>query len=150
MALSQCIKGRHLAQKSFKFHPGVKKCHFGNFSKRTGMAVPCQCGPQESLGGSERFSLFQVPMNSQQCLEGKLESASIFQYFKEQLVIIINLHVFTFFFNLCDTYFVSMRICNNLKPRFQELTFLSGSIGIFDLFADPCHPKVSCFNRLSN
>jgi hypothetical protein len=34
MALSQCIKRRHLAQKKFEFHAGVKKCHFGNFSER--------------------------------------------------------------------------------------------------------------------
>ena len=27
--------------KKFKFHAGVKKCHFGNFSERAGMAVPC-------------------------------------------------------------------------------------------------------------
>jgi hypothetical protein len=41
MALSQYIKRRHLAPKNVKFHAGVKKCHFGNFSERTGMAVPC-------------------------------------------------------------------------------------------------------------
>ena len=33
MALSQCIKRRRLAQKKIKFHAGVKKCHFGNFSE---------------------------------------------------------------------------------------------------------------------
>ena len=48
-------------KKMFKFHEGVKKCHF---SERAGMAVPCQCGPQESLAGSEKFLLFQVSMNS--------------------------------------------------------------------------------------
>jgi hypothetical protein len=41
MALSQCIKRRYLAQNFFKFHAGVKKCHFGNFSVRAGMDVPC-------------------------------------------------------------------------------------------------------------
>jgi hypothetical protein len=41
MALSQHIKRRQLPQKIFKFHAGVKKCHFGNFSERAGMAVPC-------------------------------------------------------------------------------------------------------------
>ena len=75
MALSQCIKRRHLAQKNLKFHAGVKKCHFGNFSERAGMAVPCQCSPQESLGGSEKFFLHWVPMNSQQCWKAKLERA---------------------------------------------------------------------------
>ena len=75
MALSQYIKRKHLAQKFFEFHAEVKKCHFGNFSERAGMAVPCQCGPQESLAGSEKFFLFQVPINSQHCWEGKLESA---------------------------------------------------------------------------
>ena len=28
-------------QKKFEFHAGVKKCHFGYFSERAGMAVPC-------------------------------------------------------------------------------------------------------------
>jgi len=41
MALSQYIKRRHLAKKLFKFHAGVKKYHFGNFSERARMAVPC-------------------------------------------------------------------------------------------------------------
>ena len=27
--------------KKFKFLAGVKKCHFGKFSERAGMAVPC-------------------------------------------------------------------------------------------------------------
>ena len=26
---------------TFKFHAGVKKCHFGNFLEWAGMAVPC-------------------------------------------------------------------------------------------------------------
>ena len=41
MALSQYIKRRHLVQTIFKFHREVKKCHFGNFSERAGMAVLC-------------------------------------------------------------------------------------------------------------
>ena len=28
-------------EKKIKLHAGVKKCHFGNFSDRAGMAVPC-------------------------------------------------------------------------------------------------------------
>ena len=28
-----------------KFHPGVKKCHFGNFSEWAGMAVLCPVSP---------------------------------------------------------------------------------------------------------
>ena len=79
MALSQCIKRRNLAQKIFEFHAGVKKCHFGNFSARAGMAVPCQCSPQESLVGSEKFFLHWVPMNSQQCWKAKLERAYSFR-----------------------------------------------------------------------
>ena len=39
-------------KKNSNFHAGVKKCHFGNFSERAGMAVPC-----ESLAGSEKFFL---------------------------------------------------------------------------------------------
>ena len=27
--------------KKYKFHAGVKKCHFGNFSERAEMAMPC-------------------------------------------------------------------------------------------------------------
>ena len=27
--------------KILKFHAGAKKCHFGYFSERAGMAVPC-------------------------------------------------------------------------------------------------------------
>ena len=46
MSLSQCIKRRHLTQKFFEFHEGVKKCHFGNFSERAGMAGPCSFGPR--------------------------------------------------------------------------------------------------------
>ena len=43
MALSQCIKRRHLTQKFFEFHEGVKKCHFGNFSEgRDGHALLVQ------------------------------------------------------------------------------------------------------------
>ena len=31
----------NLAQKIFRFHAWVKKWHFGIFSERAGMAVPC-------------------------------------------------------------------------------------------------------------
>ena len=79
MALSQCIKRRHLAKKIFEFHAGVKKCHFGYFSERAGMAVPCQCSRQESLGGSEKFFLHWMPMNSYQCWKPKLERAYSFR-----------------------------------------------------------------------
>ena len=33
----------------FKLHVGVKKCHFGNFSERAGMAMPGYCGPQKCI-----------------------------------------------------------------------------------------------------
>ena len=55
--------------KKFKFHPRVKKCHFGNFSEWAigwaypRMAVPCYVGPQESLKGIEKLFLSWVPMN---------------------------------------------------------------------------------------
>ena len=29
------------SKKNFKFHAQIKKCHFGNFSDRAGMAVHC-------------------------------------------------------------------------------------------------------------
>ena len=41
---AQGIKTVHAgysAKKNFKFHAGVKKCHFGNFSDWAVMAVPC-------------------------------------------------------------------------------------------------------------
>ena len=41
MALSYHFKWSHVAQKIFKLHAGVEKCHFGNFSDRAGMAVHC-------------------------------------------------------------------------------------------------------------
>ena len=69
MALSQQFKLK------LKFHAGVKKCHFGNFSERAGMAVPCQCGPQEFLTGIQKFFLFWVPINPQKDWKVKLESA---------------------------------------------------------------------------
>ena len=31
---------KSFGQKNFKFHAGVKKCHFGNFSEWAGMACP--------------------------------------------------------------------------------------------------------------
>ena len=43
------------------------------------MAVPCQCRPQESLGGSEKLFMHWVPMNSQQCWKTKLERAHSFR-----------------------------------------------------------------------
>ena len=43
MALS-----KHLDQNNLKFHAGVKKRHYSNFSEWAEMAVPCQCDPQES------------------------------------------------------------------------------------------------------
>ena len=61
--------------KNFKFHEQIKKCHFGNFSDRAGMAWHCQCGPQESLTGFQKFFLLLVPMISQHCWKAKLKSA---------------------------------------------------------------------------
>ena len=90
MALSHCIKRRHLAQKIFEFHAGVKKCHFGYFSERAGMAVPCQCSRQESLGGSEKFFLHWVPMNSQQCWKPKLERAYSFRVQSGKITVCIE------------------------------------------------------------
>jgi hypothetical protein len=37
--LSKHFKRSNLAPKSFELHAWVKKCHFGNFSERAGMAV---------------------------------------------------------------------------------------------------------------
>ena len=48
--------------KKIKFHPRVKKCHFGNFSEWAGMAVPCLVSPQESLTGIEKLFLPWVLM----------------------------------------------------------------------------------------
>jgi hypothetical protein len=35
------LQKKNLAQKIFELHAWVKKCHFGNFSERAGMTVPC-------------------------------------------------------------------------------------------------------------
>ena len=64
--------------KKFELHAWVKKCHFGNFSEKAGMAMPCQCGPQKCIIGFEKFFLFWVPMNIQKDWEAKLESAYFF------------------------------------------------------------------------
>ena len=78
MALSKHFKRSNLAQKIFELHAWVKKCHFGNFSERAGMAVPCQCGPQKCIIAFEKFFLFWVPMNIQKDWKAKLESAYSF------------------------------------------------------------------------
>ena len=44
-----------------------------NISERAGMAMPCQCGPQESLTGFQKIFLFWVSMRSQQCWKANLE-----------------------------------------------------------------------------
>ena len=51
--------------KKFKFHARLKKFHFGNFSGRAGMAVPCQCSPLKVIVATEKFFLSWVPMNIQ-------------------------------------------------------------------------------------
>ena len=48
----------------FKLNAGIKKCHFGKFPDRAGMAVPCWFGPQESLTGFQKIFLFWVPSNA--------------------------------------------------------------------------------------
>ena len=80
MALSQHFKRSNLAQKKFNFHAWVKKCHFGNFSERGGMAVPCQCSPQESLTGVEKFFLLWRRMNSYKQWKAKLERAHFLNF----------------------------------------------------------------------
>ena len=35
------LQKNHLALKKIKLQAGVKKCHFGNFSERAGLAVLC-------------------------------------------------------------------------------------------------------------
>jgi hypothetical protein len=63
VALSKHLKISNLTQKKFELHAWVKKCHFGNFSERAGMAVPCYCGPQKCIIAFEKLFLFWVPMN---------------------------------------------------------------------------------------
>ena len=76
VALSKHFKRSNLAQKIL--HAWVKKCHFGNFSEKAGMAVPCQCGPQKCILAFEKLFLFWVPMNIQKDWKAKLESAYSF------------------------------------------------------------------------
>ena len=47
----------------------------GIFSEQAGMAVPCQCNPQESLAGIQKLFLFWVPINPQKDWKVKLERA---------------------------------------------------------------------------
>ena len=78
VALSKHFKRSNLAQNVFEFHAWVKKCHFGNFSERAGMAMPCQFGPQKLIIAFEKFFLFWMPMNIQKDWKTKLESAYSF------------------------------------------------------------------------
>ena len=75
---------RHLVTQKFKFHSGVQKCYFVNFSERTGMAMTrlkgtnlkpnlfqsalnwklFSAGPKESLTGIKETFLFSVCMNN--------------------------------------------------------------------------------------
>ena len=67
-----------MAQKKFKFHPGVKKCHFGNFSEWAGMAVRALLGlvgPQESLTEIEKLFL---SYKYKERLEGKIKECLFF------------------------------------------------------------------------
>ena len=61
------------------FHAGIKKCHFGKFSKWAGMAVPCQSGPQQSLTGIKKIFWFWVPINPQKDWKAKLDRAHFFK-----------------------------------------------------------------------
>ena len=58
----KALQKSNLAQKFFELHAWVKKCHFGNFSERAGMAVPCKCCHQKRIIAFETFFLFWVPM----------------------------------------------------------------------------------------
>ena len=41
LALSKHFKISDMAHKNFELHAWVKKCHFGNFSEKAWMAMPC-------------------------------------------------------------------------------------------------------------
>jgi hypothetical protein len=58
VALSKPLKRSNLAQKFFELHAWVKKCHFGNFSERPGMALLCYCGPQKCIIAFEKLFCF--------------------------------------------------------------------------------------------
>ena len=60
--------------KNLEFHVGVIKCHFGNFSDKTGMAVPCWYGFQESLAGFQIFFALEFLA----MLEGKTRKGLLF------------------------------------------------------------------------
>jgi hypothetical protein len=57
VAPSKHFKGSNLAKNYFELHAWVKKCPFGNFSERAGMAMLVQ----PSKIGFEKFFLFWVP-----------------------------------------------------------------------------------------
>ena len=49
-------------KKKIKIYVRVKKCHFGNFSERAGMAGLVSTGTQKVLIGIEKLFLFWVGM----------------------------------------------------------------------------------------
>ena len=58
VALSKHFKRSNLAIKNVELHAWVKKCHFGNFSERAGLAVPCWRCPQKCIIAIEKLFLF--------------------------------------------------------------------------------------------
>ena len=67
----------HLCKYFFlKFHAGLKKCQFANFSEGAVMAVFCYSGPKQSLTGIEKLFRFRVPIN---LLEGKTRKDPFFK-----------------------------------------------------------------------
>jgi hypothetical protein len=66
--LFHCTSNKGIWTKKIKFHAGIRKCHFGNFSE-----IACKCDPQKALSGIEKFYLFWVHMNT---LMAELEVAS--------------------------------------------------------------------------
>ena len=64
------LQKQAFSPKNFKFHAGFEKYHFGNFSVWSEMAMPCQCGPQESFTGIQN-KFFLVANQSLERLEGK-------------------------------------------------------------------------------
>ena len=69
------------------FHAGVKKCHFGIFLEWAGMALPCQCGHQESLIGIQKIFLFCVPMTPQKHWKAKLERPHFFKVRSDEITV---------------------------------------------------------------
>ena len=78
MTLSKYFKRSNMVQNIFELHAWVKKCHFGNFSERAGMAMPCYCGPQKCIKHFKKMLFVMGANEYQERLEDKIRKCLCF------------------------------------------------------------------------